>query len=83
VSCTGDGEAFIRVGAGRLLGSLIEQGATIDAAARSVLAEVAMCRGTGGLIALDRDGNTTSPFATAAMPRGVWRQGKPATVEIP
>jgi beta-aspartyl-peptidase (threonine type) len=83
VSCTGEGEAFIRAGVGRLLGCLIEHGATIGEAGRTVLAEVAMCGGTGGLIALDRDGNATTPFTTEAMPRGTWRAGGPMTIEIP
>jgi len=82
VSCTGDGEAFIRVGAARLLAALVEQGLAIERAAQIVIDEVGRFGGTGGLIALDAHGNVATPFSTAAMPRGVGRGGHPA-VEIP
>jgi len=82
VSCTGAGEAFIRVGAGHLLGTLVEQGTPVAAAADSVLEEVRRCQGTGGLIAVDARGLVATPFTTAAMPRGVWREGAGVVVEV-
>lgn len=82
VSCTGEGEAFIRAGAGRLLGALVERGAALDSAARTVLEEVRRCRGRGGLIAVDVHGQVAMPFSTPAMPRGVWRAGEGAVVEL-
>ncbi|HWF35436.1 MAG TPA: isoaspartyl peptidase/L-asparaginase [Solirubrobacteraceae bacterium] len=81
VSCTGEGEAFIRAGAARLLGALVERGAAVDEAARAVLAEVRRCQGSGGLIAVDVRGEVSTPFTTEAMPRGVWREGGGVAVE--
>ena len=82
VSCTGDGEAFIRVGAARLLAFLVEHGATLDAAARAALDDVERCRGGGGLIAVDLRGDVAMPFSTEAMPRGVWRLGEEPTLDL-
>jgi beta-aspartyl-peptidase (threonine type) len=83
VSCTGAGEAFIRAGASRLLGALVAQGVALDQATTAVMREIAECDGVGGLIAVDAHGNVATPFSTAAMPRGTWRQGRPAAVQIP
>jgi beta-aspartyl-peptidase (threonine type) len=83
VSCTGAGEAYIRAGASRLLGALVARGASLELAASQVMDEVAECDGVGGLIAVDAHGSVATPFTTAAMPRGVWRQGGPAAVQIP
>ena len=81
-SCTGDGEAFIRVGAARLLAALVEQGARLEAAAQTVLGEVQRLGGGGGLIAVDALGNVATPFTTEAMPRGVWRAGAGLELEV-
>ncbi len=79
ISCTGDGEAFIRAGAARRLALLVEQGTPLHAAAERALDDVVALGGQGGLIALDADGKATLPFTAEAMPRGVWRAGdKPA-----
>jgi beta-aspartyl-peptidase (threonine type) len=83
VSCTGAGEAFIRAGAARLLGALVERGVALESAASAVMGEIAECDGVGGLIAVDADGNVSTPFSTEAMPRGVLRLGESPTVEIP
>jgi beta-aspartyl-peptidase (threonine type) len=83
VSCTGAGESFIRAGAARLLGALVAQGVALESAAQTVMSEIARCDGVGGLIAVDGDGNVTSPFSTDAMPRGVLRVGDAPVVEIP
>jgi isoaspartyl peptidase/L-asparaginase-like protein (Ntn-hydrolase superfamily) len=83
VSCTGQGESFVRAGAARLVGALIGQGATLEAAARAALTEVGECDGDGGLIALDAAGGVVLPFSTEAMPRGVWRPGQDPVVEVP
>jgi beta-aspartyl-peptidase (threonine type) len=82
VSCTGDGEAFIRSGVARYIGALVDQGVAVEEAAQLALGEVAAVGGEGGLIAVDAQGNATLPFTTAAMPRGVWRGGAPPTVWI-
>lgn len=83
VSCTGAGEAFIRAGASRLLGALVAQGVSLESAASTVMDEIADCDGVGGLIAVDAHGNVATPFSTAAMPRGTWRQGGQLAVRIP
>ena len=83
VSCTGQGEAFVRAGAARLLGALVAQGVALEEAGRRVLDAVADCGGSGGLIALDADGRVSWPFSTDAMPRGRLRLGEAPTVEIP
>jgi beta-aspartyl-peptidase (threonine type) len=82
VSCTGDGEAFIRAGAARLLAVLVARGATVDAAAQAALHDVQRCDGGGGLIAVDSRGNVAMSFTTDAMPRGVWRPGEEPALEL-
>jgi beta-aspartyl-peptidase (threonine type) len=76
VSCTGDGEAFIRVGAARYIGALVEHGVTLTEAAQRALEAVRGLGGSGGLIALDSRGNALMPFNTGGMARGVWREGQ-------
>jgi len=82
ISCTGEGEAFIRAGAARQIAALIHGGSQLDAAAEQVLDDVAALGGKGGLIALDRRGQVAMPVSTPAMPRGVWRSGEAPTVWI-
>ncbi len=75
ISCTGDGEAFIRAGAARVLALRVADGEPLDRAAYLALVEVAALGGHGGLIALDAEGNFLMPFHPGVMPRGVWRSG--------
>jgi len=79
VSCTGDGEFFIRSVVAHDISALMQYGGrAIGAAAESVLAKVAKIGGTGGLIALDRRGNFAMPFNTSGMYRGwVGSDGQP------
>ena len=71
VSATGDGEFFIRAVAAHDLSALIEYGGLgLAAAAQKVIDKVAALGGTGGLIAIDRDGNIALPFNTTGMYRG-------------
>jgi len=83
VSCTGQGEAFIRAGAARLVAALIEQGQSLEDAANAAMQAVAQCGGDGGLIAVDAHGNVVTPLSTAAMPRGVWRAGEKPAISVP
>ena len=83
ISCTGQGEAFIRAGAARLVAVLVDRGETLEAAAQAALAAVAGCGGSGGLIAVDAGGNVTMPRSTGAMPRGVWRAGEKPAATVP
>ncbi len=82
VSCTGDGEAFIRVGVARWMAAQVAHGASVEAVAREALDEVGALGGTGGLIALDRAGRFVLPFTTEAMPRGIWQSGRPPQVQL-
>jgi L-asparaginase / beta-aspartyl-peptidase len=82
VSCTGQGEAFVRAGAARLVAALVEHGRDLEDVGRTVLDEVGHCGGAGGLIALDAGGRVIWPFSTDAMPRGRLRLGDAPAVEI-
>ena len=75
VSCTGDGEAFVRAGAGHQLAIRVAAGRSLGRAATQTLDDVRRCDGTGGLIAVSARGDVTMPFTSAAMNRGVWRDG--------
>jgi beta-aspartyl-peptidase (threonine type) len=83
VSCTGDGEYFIRAGVAREVSALMEhRGLPLDEAAQSALDAAAKLGGTGGLIAVDKNGNIALPFNTSGMYRGhMDADGKPV-IEI-
>ncbi|HEX8897256.1 MAG TPA: isoaspartyl peptidase/L-asparaginase, partial [Chthoniobacterales bacterium] len=71
VSSTGDGEFFMRAVAAHDLSALMDYGRmNLAAAARAVIDKVEALGGTGGLIAIDRDGNIALPFNTTGMYRG-------------
>jgi beta-aspartyl-peptidase (threonine type) len=71
VSATGDGEYFIRATVAHDISALIEyRGMKLQAAAQTVLDKVAKLGGTGGVIAIDRQGNVAMPFNTSGMYRG-------------
>jgi beta-aspartyl-peptidase (threonine type) len=82
VSCTGDGEVFVRSGTARYIAALIEQGTALGPAAEQALADVESLGGRGGLIALDCAGEVLTPFVTKLMPRGVWRPGSEPVVWV-
>jgi beta-aspartyl-peptidase (threonine type) len=75
ISCTGEGEAFIRSAAAHRLALGLEAGATLEDAAGAALADVAAVDGVGGLIAVAADGAVAMPFTTEVMNRAVWRAG--------
>jgi beta-aspartyl-peptidase (threonine type) len=71
VSATGDGEFFIRAVAAYDLSALMEyRDMSVGDAAQAALDKVAALGGTGGLIAIDRQGNIALPFNTNGMYRG-------------
>lgn len=71
VSCTGDGEYFIRSGVARDVAALMEyKSMSVKEAAQAALDKVGKLGGTGGLIALDKEGNVAMPFNTSGMYRG-------------
>ena len=71
VSATGDGEYFIRSVVAHDVSALMEyRGMKLQEAAQMVLDKVAKIGGTGGLVAIDHDGNIALPFNTSGMYRG-------------
>jgi L-asparaginase / beta-aspartyl-peptidase len=70
VSATGVGEFFMRAVAAHDLSALMEhRDLSLGNAAQAVLDKVAALGGTGGLIAIDRQGNIALPFNTNGMYR--------------
>ena len=70
VSCTGQGEYFIRAAvAAQIAHRLRFGGQSLEAAAQAALQEVAALGGHGGLVAVDRDGNIAMPFASSGLKR--------------
>jgi L-asparaginase / beta-aspartyl-peptidase len=71
VSATGDGEYFIRSVVAHDISALMEYKAmTVGQAAQTVIDKVGKLGGTGGVIAIDHDGNIAVPFNTSGMYRG-------------
>ncbi len=71
VSATGHGESFIRAAAAHEISARIRlAGQDLASATSAVLDLVVALGGSGGLIAIDRDGQTTLPFTTRGMYRG-------------
>ncbi len=79
VSCTGDGEYFIRAAVAHDISAAMKYGGkSLSEAAELVLAGVGKLGGGGGLVAIDRRGNFATPFNTSGMYRGwVGPDGKP------
>jgi len=83
VSCTGDGEFFIRAAVAHRLSALIElRGMSLSEAAERALARAEKLGGTGGLIAVDKNGNVALPFNTSGMYRGHVREDGKFVIEI-
>jgi len=71
VSCTGDGEYFIRAAVAHDVSALMKyRGMSLQEAAQSALDTVKKLGGTGGLIAIDKKGDIALPFNTNGMYRG-------------
>jgi L-asparaginase / beta-aspartyl-peptidase len=71
VSCTGDGEFFIRAAVAHQVVTLMElHGMSLAEAAERGLADSQKLGGTGGLIAVDKNGSVALPFNTSGMYRG-------------
>jgi isoaspartyl peptidase/L-asparaginase-like protein (Ntn-hydrolase superfamily) len=70
VSCTGQGELFIRTAVAVQVAHRIRFGReSIEMAAAAAIRGVADLGGDGGLIAVDRDGNIAMPFASSGLKR--------------
>lgn len=71
VSCTGYGEAFMRIAAAHEVSALIEyRGLEVGRAAATVIERLREVDGRGGMIAVDRQGRVALPFNTEGMYRG-------------
>jgi beta-aspartyl-peptidase (threonine type) len=83
VSCTGDGEYFIRAAAAHEVSALMKYGGMkLQGAAQAALDIVKELGGTGGLIAIDRNGDIALPFNTNGMYRGYVDPNGKCVVEI-
>jgi beta-aspartyl-peptidase (threonine type) len=70
VSATGDGEYFIRAGVARIISALMEfKNLSVQQAADMAIERVGKLGGTGGVIALDKDGHLGISFNTSGMYR--------------
>src|SRR5581483_2072408 len=71
VSCTGEGEFFIRNVVAYDISALMEyKNLTLAQATTEVVKKVAQLGGEGGLVAIDAQGNISAPFNTSSMFRG-------------
>ncbi|MFO7786610.1 MAG: isoaspartyl peptidase/L-asparaginase [Halospina sp.] len=72
VSATGDGEAFLRLCAAHEIEARMRlTGVSLERAAEDVImTELTALNGSGGIIALDRNGAITTPFNCEGMYRG-------------
>ena len=84
VSCTGEGEYFMRTLAAHSVSALMEyKGWDLKRAAEHVMHErLAAIGGKGGMIAMDRAGNVVMPISATGMYRGVVRTDGVSTVAI-
>lgn len=83
ISCTGDGEFFIRAVVAHQVSALMElRGMPLAEAAERALADARKLGGTGGLIAVDKSGNVTLPFNTSGMYRGYLGEDGKFVIEI-
>lgn len=84
ISATGHGEYFIRYAVAHDISALMEyKGLSLEAAANEVIFNKLLpAGGTGGVIAVDKNGNYTMPFNTSGMFRGAVVAGSNPTIEI-
>jgi L-asparaginase / beta-aspartyl-peptidase len=83
VSCTGDGEYFIRASAAHEVSALMQyRGLKLQQAAQTALDTVKQLGGTGGLIAIDTNGDVALPFNTNGMYRGYVDENGKFVIEI-
>ena len=70
VSCTGQGEYFIRTAvAVQIAHRMRFGGESLESAAAAAIAGIAALGGDGGLISIDRDGRVAMPFASDGVKR--------------
>ncbi len=79
ISCTGQGEYFIRVNAAAQAAFRHAGGQSLDASTSAVLAQIVDMNGEGGLIAVNKNGEVAVPFRSQGMKRA-WFSGDSAIV---
>ncbi len=84
VSCTGTGEVFMRTLAAYDIAALMEYGnlSLYEACERVVMEKLPALGGSGGLIAIDREGNVVLPFNSEGMYRAWSYAGDTPTIGI-
>lgn len=83
ISCTGTGEAFIRAAFGAAVhGRMVWGGLDLASACSSALDDVRRVGGSGGCIAIDRDGALALPFTTGVLYRAWWDGRGPLRVAV-
>ncbi|WP_158783173.1 isoaspartyl peptidase/L-asparaginase [Pantoea sp. BAV 3049] len=84
VSCTGTGEVFMRTLAAHDIAALMEYGGLSlkEASERVVMEKIVVLGGSGGVIAVDREGNVALPFNSEGMYRGYGYVGDAPNVGI-
>ncbi len=84
VSCTGTGEVFMRTLAAYDISALMEYGnlSLFEACERVVQEKLPALGGSGGLIAVDREGNVVLPFNSEGMYRAWCYAGDTPTIGI-
>lgn len=72
VSCTGEGEYFMRVAAAASVAGRVRYGGeALATAAPAVIDEITELGGTGGMICVDKYGNISTPFNSKGMKRAM------------
>ena len=83
VSCTGEGEYFLRVAAAASVAARVKYGGeTVATAAEAVIEEVGALGGRGGLIAVGRDGTLSAPYNSKGLKRAVANSSGYRAVQI-
>ena len=82
VSCTGQGEFFIRTAAAAQVAWRVEAGQSLAEAGRAVIDQIGAMGGDGGLIALDRTGAIADPFNSQGMKRAWLTTSGEVRVEV-
>ena len=83
VSCTGHGEYYIRLSFARDISAMMEyQQKTVQEACKSEIEKLTELTGTGGVIAIDKNGNIAMEFNTPGMFRGYIKSSGEKRVEI-
>lgn len=83
VSGTGWGEFFIRSVAAYDVSAMMEyKGVSVEEAGKTVIEKIGELGGSGGLIALDREGHAALPFNTEGMFRGTITEDGQIYIEI-